>query len=119
MSGMSWRSAVAGTVLVVIVAGGCAPAPTTTAAPAIAPSSPLPDPVTACTSQLTYWAGEQLRGADGGYDYQEMGLTSGQNDALSVIVDRARGGGASTVSEMAHDACVYLSTQPSSAPWGQ
>ena len=116
---MSWRSAVAGTVLVVLVAGGCAPAPVTTAAPVTAPSSPLADPVTACTSQLAYWAGEQLRGTNTGYDYQEMGLTSAQNDALSVIVDRARAEGTSTVSEMANDACVYLSTRPSSAPWGQ
>jgi hypothetical protein len=116
---MSWRAAVAGTVLLVGVAGGCAPAPITTAAPVTAPSPPLPDPVTACTSQLTYWAGEQLRGADAGYDYQEMGLTSAQNDALRVIVDRARGEGASTVTRMAHDACVRLPTQPASSPWGR
>ncbi len=100
------------------VVGGCVPAPTTVAAPATTQSRPRPDPVTVCTNQLTYWAGEQLRGVDAGYDYQEMGLTAAQNDALGVIVERARAESAPTVSEMAHDACVYLSTQPSSAPWG-
>lgn len=119
MPRMSWRAAVAGTVLLVGVADGCAPAPITTATPVTAPPSPLPDPVTVCTNQLTYWTGEQLRGTDAGYDYQEMGLTSAQNDALGVIVDRARAEGASKIPGMVHDACVHLSTQPSSASWGR
>ena len=97
-----------------LLAGGCAAAP----APAPAQFPPLPDPVTACTSQLVYWAGEELRDADRGYDYQEMGLNSGQNDALTAIVAAARTQGPSVVEGMAHDACVRLAAGPPSSPWG-
>jgi hypothetical protein len=79
--------AVLGALAVALVAG-CAPpaAP----APTVA-ASPSPDAVSACANQLTYWAGEELRGApDAGYDYQEMGLTSAQSDALGTLVDEAR-----------------------------
>ena len=42
------------------------------ASPSTSPT--LADPLTACTTQLTYWAGEILRGApDQGGDYQHMG----------------------------------------------
>jgi hypothetical protein len=55
------------------------------------PSSPAPDPVTVCVNQLTYWAGEDLRGQDGeGYDYQHRGLTAQQADALRAIVAEAQ-----------------------------
>jgi hypothetical protein len=76
--------------LVVALVAGCAP--TAPAGPApTAVASPSPDPVSACANQLTYWAGEKLRGApDAGYDYQEMGLTSAQSDALDTLVDEAR-----------------------------
>lgn len=49
--------------------------------------------MTACTNQLVYWAGEQLRGADDGGDYQHHGLSSEQNDALTVIVADAQAKG--------------------------
>ena len=49
--------------------------------------------MTACTNQLVYWAGEQLRGADDGGDYQHHGLSSEQNDALTVIVEDAQAKG--------------------------
>ena len=104
----------AGAALVVAV-GGCAAAP---AAPAPPRFPPLPDPVTACTSQLVHWAGEELRGADDGYDYQEMGLNSGQNDALTAIVAAARKQGPPVVEGMAHDACARLAAGPTSSPWG-
>ena len=55
-------------------------------------SSPtLADPLTACTTQLTYWAGEILRGApDQGGDYQHMGLTSTSYEELLALVANAR-----------------------------
>jgi hypothetical protein len=54
-------------------------------------SSTLADPVTACTTQLTYWAGEMLRGApDHGGDYQHMGLTSTSYEELLALVANAR-----------------------------
>ena len=58
--------------LLALVLTACAPAPA-----AAAPTTAPPNPITVCTNQLTYWAGEQLRGApDVGFDYQHMGLTA-------------------------------------------
>jgi type IV pilus biogenesis protein CpaD/CtpE len=106
--------------LLVLVLAACAPAP----APA-APTTVPPDPITVCTNQLTYWAGEQLRGArDVGFDYQHMGLTAAQADALRSLVERARAQGPSLpadwVPEQAHAACTEIAAQPPRAgdPWG-
>ncbi len=96
-------------LLVLGAAVGCAPAPPTAAAPP-------PDPAEVCARQLGYWAEQQLRGADGGFDYQEMGLSSRQNDALQVVVDRARAQGPSAVPALARAECRRLSTEPSGAP---
>ena len=55
------------------------------ASPSASPT--LADPLTACTTQLTYWAGEILRGApDQGGDYQHMGLTSTSYEELLALV---------------------------------
>jgi len=103
---------------VLLLAAGCSaaaepPAPPATTAP------PRPDPVAACVTQLTYWAGEQLRGApDQGYDYQHMGLTADQNDALDAIVEVARRDGPGVVDGLVRDACTRLATGPTSGPWG-
>jgi hypothetical protein len=106
----------AGAAALLVAVGGCAAAPA--AGPATPAFPPLPDPVTACTSQLVHWAGEELRDADRGYDYQEMGLDSQQNDALAAIVAAARKQGPSVVDGMARDACARLAAQPPSSPWG-
>lgn len=58
-------------------------------------TSPSPslskDPLTSCTEQLEYWAMENLRGGpDQGYDYQHMGLSSGQYDELRILLREAR-----------------------------
>lgn len=105
-------------IAVAAVLTGCAPAP----APAPA-APPPPDPVTVCTNQLTYWAGEQLRGApDGGLDYQEMGLTGAQSAALATLVDqtRAQGPGRSPgwVADRARALCTELATRPPSTARG-
>jgi hypothetical protein len=102
-------------LLGLLVAAGCAAG---TGAPASAPA-PTPtraDPVTACTNQLVYWAGAQLRGEDDGGDYQHHGLTSEQNDALRAIVADAQALGSSLppdyVAQRARSACEHIVTLP-------
>jgi hypothetical protein len=114
----------AASVLGLLLVTACAPAPTSTPPPA-APTTARPDPVTVCANQLTYWAGEQLRGAqDVGFDYQHMGLTAAQADALGALVERARAQGpnlpAGWVPAQARAACVEIAAQPSrpGGPWG-
>jgi hypothetical protein len=82
------------------------PSPTSTA-----PTTPPPDPVQVCVNQLTYWAGEDLRGdADGSFDYQHRGLSSEQNDALAVLVEQARAQAwtPEQLAERARAACVEV-----------
>ena len=92
------RAGVLAASALLLVACSAGPAPSTTTAPTTAPAtapttSAPPDPVAVCTNQLTYWAGEDLRGEDGaGFDYQHRGLSSEQNDALIALVERARAG---------------------------
>jgi hypothetical protein len=99
--------------LAVALVTGCAPS--AAPAPTVA-ASPSPDPVSACADQLTYWAGEELRGApDAGYDYQEMGLTSAQYDALTTLVDEARaqpGLPPDWVPNRARALCTQIAAQP-------
>jgi hypothetical protein len=102
---------------VLLLAAGC-----TAAEPAAAPATtalPRPDPVAACVTQLTYWADAELRGApDQGYDYQHMGLTADQKDALDAVVEAARRDGPGVVERLIRDACTRLATGPTSGPWG-
>jgi hypothetical protein len=100
---------------------GCAPGPASTPTPTARPpptTTSRPDPVAACASQLTYWAGEELRGApDAGFDYQEMGLTGAQSDALDTLVEQARALGPDLpqgwVAARARALCTDLAAQPS------
>ena len=111
-------------LLLALLLAACAPAPTPVA-PAASPTTARPDAVTVCTNQLTYWAGEQLRGApDIGFDYQHMGLTAAQADALRDLVERARAQGpdvpADWVPTQARAACTEIAAEPSrtGGPWG-
>ena len=94
-------------------AAGCA---TDAGAPAPTPTPTRADPVTACTNQLVYWAGEQLRGEDDGGDFQHHGLTSEQNDALRTIVADAQAQGTALppdyVAQRARSACERIATLP-------
>ena len=113
-----------------VVLTGCSPgcSPSRAAAPtepASAPPStaPRPDPVAACTAQLTYWADEDLRGApDRGFDYQERGLTGAQADALADLVAQARAQGAALppdwVASQARERCAALVARPPSTAGG-
>lgn len=101
--------------LVVAAATGCsAGAGPPAASPA--PTPPRADPVTACTNQLVYWAGAQLRGEDDGGDYQHHGLTSEQNDARRAIVSDAQAQGSALppdyVERRARAACEQIATSP-------
>jgi hypothetical protein len=96
-------------LLAVLSCGTAAPSPAPPPAPPVPTTSAPPDPVAVCTTQLTYWAGEDLRGdADGSFDYQHRGLTSEQNDALTALVEQARAQGWSPqqLAERARAACV-------------
>lgn len=108
-------------VAVALLLAGCGAgpaAPTDPVQPSTA-STPPRDPVEVCAGGLVYWAGEQLRGApDKGFDYQHMGLTGEENNALEEIVARAKVEGAGVVDRLAREACARLATQPSVAPWG-
>ena len=87
-------------------------------------TAPRPDPVSACTAQLTYWADEDLRGApDRGFDYQERGLTGAQADALADLVAQARAQGAAVapdwVATQARERCTAIAARPPSTAGGR
>jgi Spy/CpxP family protein refolding chaperone len=100
---------------------GCAAGAAPPAAPAATPAATptRADPVTACTNQLVYWVGAQLRGEDDGGDYQHHGLTSEQDDAVQTIVAEAKDKGAALppdqITRQAHSACERIVASPS---WG-
>jgi hypothetical protein len=103
-----------------IVGCGTGPAPTPVPPAALPATSPQPRPdlVATCANQLTYWAGEELRSApDAGFDYQEMGLTGAQSDALDTLVEQARALGPDRpqdwLSSRARALCTDLAAQPS------
>jgi hypothetical protein len=119
------RTTPATVVLTALLTGLLAVAGCAAAQPASAPPStaPRPDPVAACTAQLTYWAGEDLRGGpDRGFDYQERGLTGAQADALADLVAQARAQGAALppdwVATQARERCAALATRPPSTAGG-
>ena len=113
--------------LLVAAAAGCgtgtgAPGSAPTSAPTSEPTPTRADPVTACTNQLVYWAGAQLRGEDDGGDYQHHGLSSEQNDALRQIVEQAQARGPALppdeVARQARSACERIATSPSASTSG-
>lgn len=100
-----------------------APGPPATSSPVTTNPAQRPDPVAACADQLTYWAGEELRGGpDAGFDYQEMGLTGAQFDVLDTLVDEARALGpdrpADWVSGRARALCTEIAAQPARTSTG-
>jgi hypothetical protein len=115
VSGRWWVAAVivtAGT-LAAACAGQTAVSPPSTLQP-----SPTPDPVAACVVKLTHWADVQIQGGpDSGLDYQEMGLSGAENQALNEIVKRAGPAGTSAVGPLVRDACTQLAAHPDAAPW--
>lgn len=102
----------AAAVLATAGLAGCGAPAAPSAVPATSTEPTRADPVTACTNQLVYWAGEQLRGVDDGGDYQHHGLSSEQNDALSRIVADAQAKGAALppgqVTDQSRAACERI-----------
>ena len=118
MHGMISRRLLLVGLVATAVSTGCstgsgAPSSTPTRTPTRA------DPVTACTNQLVYWAGAQLRGEDDGGDYQHHGLSSEQNDALRQIVADAQARkpapAPDELVQQARSACERIVANPS---WG-
>ncbi|MDT7553590.1 MAG: hypothetical protein QOI16_2126 [Pseudonocardiales bacterium] len=114
MSGR-WRVAA-----VIVMAGTLAAAcgQAAVSPPSTPQPSPTPDPVAACVVKLTHWADAQIQGGpDSGLDYQEMGLSGAENQALNEIVKRAGAAGTSAVGPLVRDACTQLAAHPDAAPW--
>jgi hypothetical protein len=73
-----------------------------------------------CVHQLSYWTQEVLRSPkDSGLDYQEMGLSDEQYEALRSLLDQARQPGAPPTPEWvaarAATACAKLARTPASS----
>ena len=104
-------------LLVAAASAGCAGAPAPGPAPAPTPTPTRADPVTACTNQIVYWTGAELRGEDDGGDYQHHGLTSEQYDAQRAIVAKAQARGSALppdqIARQARAACERIVTSPS------
>jgi hypothetical protein len=120
MHGMTSRRLLLVGLVATAVSTGCSTgsgAPSSTPTPT--PTPTRADPVTACTNQLVYWAGAQLRGEDDGGDYQHHGLSSEQNDALRQIVAAAQARGQASapdrIAQQARTACERIVASPS---WG-
>jgi hypothetical protein len=111
-----WRAAAA-----IVTAGALAAAcagPATAPIPSTPQPSPTPDPVAACVAKLTHWADVQIQGGpDSGLDYQEMGLSGAEYQALNEIVKRAGPAGTTAVGPLVRDACTQLAAHPDAAPW--
>ena len=85
-----------GAALLVAVAA-CSDAPSTgtsrRAPTATTPASAtaVADPVATCSQRISYWAGQLVTpGSDWGLDYQEMGLSDGENAILESLLPQAR-----------------------------
>ena len=85
-------AAVAAALVAAAALAGCA-ATSSEAAPARssrATPAASPDPVAACTHQVTYWVGESLRAApDHGFDYQHMGLSGATYEVVRRLTAEA------------------------------
>jgi hypothetical protein len=73
---------------------GCGTAATRSGPAATAGGSPAPhatSPAELCTTLIVQWAGDVLKGGKAaGMDYQEMGLSDGQNTILLDVLETAR-----------------------------
>jgi len=78
------------------------------------------DPETACSRQVTYWVGQQLRRApDQGFDYQEMGLSGRTYDVVRAVTSAARAARRSDddwVAQRSRSACREAVARWTSAP---
>ena len=91
-------AAVAAALVAAAALGGCAATSSGAATAGSTRATPTasPDPVQACTRQVTYWVGESLRAApDQGFDYQHMGLSGATYEVVRRLTAEARESSAS------------------------
>ncbi|MCX5383076.1 hypothetical protein [Streptomyces sp. NBC_00083] len=133
------RAALVGALALAAALAGCSstdsPAPpgTTAAHPAPSLNSPSPhttSPAELCTHLITYWAEQELdEGQGSGLDYQEKGLSDGQNEILLTTLAAARqeraahgrAAGDRLIEEHAQRGCAerYRNGTPTTDPWAQ
>ncbi|RCH69694.1 hypothetical protein DT019_07385 [Streptomyces sp. SDr-06] len=129
--------ALAGALAAASLLGGCTtghsePAGTATLT-ASGPNSPSPQatsPEQLCVHLITYWARQELDAGQGaGLDYQEKGLSDGQNEILLAALSAARteraahgaAAGDRVIDERARRGCAerYRNGPPTTDPWAQ
>lgn len=70
-----------------LLCSACAAQP---GSPAPSPTATRVDPVEECASSVAYWVRYLVTpGSDMGLDYQEMGLSGGENDIVQVLLPAA------------------------------
>ncbi|MEU9096222.1 hypothetical protein [Streptomyces sp. NPDC048361] len=100
------------------------------ASPSNSPSPHVTSPAELCTHLITYWAQQELdEGQGSGLDYQEKGLSDGQNEILLATLAAARqeraahgsAAGDRLIEERAQRGCAerYRNGAPTTDPWAQ
>ncbi|MFE4869647.1 hypothetical protein [Streptomyces sp. NPDC056682] len=94
------------------------------------PSPQATSPQDLCTHLIVYWAKQELdQGRGSGLDYQEKGLSDGQNEILLATLTAARkeraahgaAAGDRLIEQQAHLGCAerYRNGTPTTDPWAQ
>ncbi|MFJ8307582.1 MULTISPECIES: hypothetical protein [unclassified Streptomyces] len=94
------------------------------------PSAQATSPQDLCTHLITYWAQQELdEGRGSGLDYQEKGLSDGQNEILLAALAAARkeraahgaAAGDRLIEQQAQRGCTerYRNGTPTTDPWAQ
>ncbi|MEU9193529.1 hypothetical protein [Streptomyces hundungensis] len=105
-------------------------APSTTAPSINSPSPHVTSPAELCAHLVTYWAEQELdQGQGSGLDYQEKGLSDGQNAILLTALAAARteraahgtAAGDRVIEQRAKQGCDerYRNGTPTTDPWAQ
>uniref|UniRef100_UPI0015F0C2A5 hypothetical protein n=1 Tax=Streptomyces phytophilus TaxID=722715 RepID=UPI0015F0C2A5 len=94
MATMRTRAPLAPAALLAVVLTACGGGPDEPTGRDEAPVAPSPStatPEAVCVRLITYWAHDQLRPGGGSQsDYQQKGLSDGQNTILLDVVEQAR-----------------------------
>ncbi|MCT9088237.1 hypothetical protein N4G70_05090 [Streptomyces sp. ASQP_92] len=104
--------------------------PSTTVTVANSPSPHVTSPAELCVHLVTYWAEQELdQGQGSGLDYQEKGLSDGQNAILLTALAAARkeraahgaAAGDRVIEQEARQGCEerYRNGTPTTDPWAQ
>ncbi|WP_331446023.1 hypothetical protein [Streptomyces xanthochromogenes] len=105
-------------------------APSSSASTPNSPSPHATSPAELCTHLITYWAKQELdEGQGSGLDYQEKGLSDGQNAILLTTLTAARAeraahgaaAGDRLIEQRAQQGCAerYRNGTPTTDPWAQ